>query len=94
MAERTGAPGVRQGIVVAMRLYDVADTIDLTEIEAITARVAPTAVTRIRLRRADPKAIAFGVPPIEVGLRPIELELDGTWYTIDAIARIYDFGVV
>lgn len=94
MAERTGAPGVRQGIVVAMRLYDVADTIDLTEIEAIAARVAPTAFTRIRLRRADPKAIAFGVPPIEVGLRPIELELDGTWYTIDAIARIYDFGVV
>jgi len=94
MVERAHAPGVRQGVIVAMRLYDVADTIDLAEIEAIATRVAPTAVTRIRLRRADPKAIAFGVPPVEVGLRPIELELDGTWYTIDAIARIYDFGVV
>jgi len=94
MVERAHAPGVRQGVIVAMRLYDVADTIDLAEIEAIATRVAPAAVTRIRLRRADPKAIAFGVPPVEVGLRPIELELDGTWYTIDAIARIYDFGVV
>lgn len=94
MAERADAPGVRHGIVVAMRLWDVADTIDLSAIEEIATRVAPTAVTRIRLRRADPKAIAFGVPPIEVGLRPIELELDGVWHTIEASARVYDFGVV
>ncbi|HEX7118329.1 MAG TPA: hypothetical protein VF212_06050 [Longimicrobiales bacterium] len=94
MVERAAAPGVRQGAVVAMRLYDVADAVDLSEIEAIAARLAPAAVTRIRLRRADPKAIAFGVPPIEIGLRPIELELDGAWHTIDAIARVYDFGVV
>ena len=67
MVERAHAPGVRQGVIVAMRLYDVADTIDLAEIEAIATRVAPAAVTRIRLRRADPKAIAFGVPPVEVG---------------------------
>ncbi len=94
MSQQAAAPGVRQGAIVALRLYDVAYAIDLSEIEAIATRLAPTAVTRIRLRRADPKAIAFGVPPIEIGLRPLELELDGAWRTIDAIARVYDFGVV
>ncbi|HEX6940756.1 MAG TPA: hypothetical protein VF158_15175 [Longimicrobiales bacterium] len=94
MAENAAAPGVRLGAVMALRLYDVADRIDLSEIEEIATRLAPMAVTRIRLRRADPKAIAFGVPPIEIGLRPIELELDHAWYAIDATARVYDFGVV
>jgi hypothetical protein len=87
-------PTIRQGVIVAMRLYDIAYSIDLPEIEEIGRRLSPTAVTRIRLQRADPKAIAFGVPPVEIGLRPIELELDGAWHAIDAIARVYDFGVV
>ena len=91
---RVPAPTVRQGSIVALRMYDVAHSIDLPEIEEIGSRLSPTAVTRIRLRRADPKAIAFDVPPVEIGLRPIELELDGVWHTLDAIARVYDFGVV
>lgn len=78
---------------MALRLYDVAYAIDLSRVEALGAEFAP-AVARIQLRRADPKAIEFDVPPVEVGLRPVELELDGAWYTLDSTARVYDFGVV
>jgi hypothetical protein len=87
-------PRVELGAIVALRLYDVAHSIDLAQVESIGAELAPAAVARIRLTRADPKAIAFGVPPVEIGLRPVELELDGIWRRLEATARVYDFGVI
>lgn len=93
MSATTGAPRVDLGAVVALRLYDIAYAIDLSRVEALGRDLAP-AVARIRLQRADPKAIAFGVPPVEFALRPLELELGGAWRTLDATARVYDFGVV
>lgn len=92
--QKTALPRVESGDLVALRLFDVAHAIDLAKVEEIATDLAPTSVARIRLTRADPKAIAFGVPPVEIGLRPIELELGGVWRMLDASARIYDFGVV
>ncbi|HEX7051394.1 MAG TPA: hypothetical protein VF188_14400 [Longimicrobiales bacterium] len=88
------APRIEAGAIIALRLYDIAYAIDLARVESIGAALAPAVVSRIRLRRADPKAIAFDVPPVEIGLRPIELELDGVWRTLEATARVYDFGAI
>lgn len=87
---RGAAARVAAASVVALRLYDVAYGIDLAAVESIATRQLPTA--RLRLSRAEPKAIAFGVPPVAIDLGAVALPGvpgDGT-----ALARIYDFGAV
>ena len=51
---------VEAGAVTVLRLYDVAYAIDLARVEALGAAQAP-AVARLRLTRAEPKAMDFGV---------------------------------
>ena len=77
------------GSVVVLRLYDVAYEIDLAAVETLAADQLPTA--RLRLSRAEPKAIAYGSPPVVIDLGSVELAgpAVGT-----AFARIYDFGAV
>lgn len=90
-----GAPRVEAGAVVALRLFDVAYEIDLALAESLIADRAPASVARIRLiARAEPRAIAFDVPPLEVALGPVELEVAGRTRTLEAVARVYDFGVI
>ncbi len=86
---------VEAGAVHVLRLYDVAYAIDLARVEALIATQTPEAVARIRLTRAGPKAMAFGEPPLGVGLGAVELPMvDGPPITADATARLYDFGAV
>src|SRR5690606_31932435 len=85
---------VEAGAVVVLRLYDVAYAIDLTRFEALVAEQAPAAVARIRLTRAGPKAMAFGVPPVEVALGPVTLPAEPAAIPAEATARLYDFGAV
>lgn len=95
-SEPTGpdAPRVEAGSVVALRLFDIAYEIDLALAESLIADRAPATVARIRLlARAEPKAIAFDVPPLEMALGPVELELAGSPRALEAAARVYDFGV-
>lgn len=87
MATAAGLGGtIEAGSIHAMRFYDIAYGIDL---EALYAS-ADTPATRIRLQRTEPKAVDFGVPPIELALGKVsipELGLMG-----DASARIFEFG--
>ncbi|HEY0304950.1 MAG TPA: hypothetical protein VGC44_08245 [Longimicrobiales bacterium] len=79
---------VESGAILVLRLYDVAFAIDLPRVEVLAA--AP--VSRLRLRRAEPKAISFGTAPVELSLG--EIVLPGSQPRGEAIARLYEFGAV
>jgi hypothetical protein len=89
----SGELRVVSGAVIASRLFDVADGIDLTKSEALWARQAGPAGMRSRLTFTSPKAVAFGVPPLEITLPSVSLLLDGVEFRAEATARLYDFGV-
>lgn len=86
-------PHVHRASVIAMRLIDIADTIDLTAAESLWATQARTAAARSRLATAPPKAMTFGVPPVELTLGPVDVEVAGQWHQAHAMARLYEFGV-
>ncbi|MHA6206314.1 hypothetical protein ACXU4B_17945 [Dyella soli] len=87
-------PHVHNAAVIAMRLVDIADTIDLTAAESLWARHARTAAARGRLLSAPPKAMTFGVPPVELTLEPLSIDILGQPVQVAATARLYEFGVV
>lgn len=86
-------PHVHRASVIAMRLVDIADTIDLTAAESLWAQRARTAAARSRLVTAPPKALTFGVPPVELTLGSLELVIAGQTLQATALARLYEFGV-
>ncbi len=83
---------VEAGSIGVLRLYDVAYAIDLAEVERLGAASAPTG--RTRLARAQPKAMAFGVPPVEIALGAFTLDTAGGALPAEATARVYDFGAI
>jgi hypothetical protein len=84
---------VETGSVAVLRLYDVANAIDLARAERAAAAGAPT---RIQLTHVKPKALAFGEAPVEIGLGRADVPLGGagTAHAAEISARIYDFGAV
>jgi hypothetical protein len=85
---------VAAGYIIAYRLFDVAYAIDLAKAEEVWARTVRTGSSRGRLTTTPPKAVAFGVPPVALGLGTITLSLpDGPAPAI-VTARLYEFGVV
>ena len=85
---------VVSGAVIAFRLFDIADTIDLSKAEAVREHQrANTAITRGRLVSAAPKALAFGVAPLDVPLETVVVGLGETEVRADASVRLYEFGV-
>ncbi len=66
---------VQAAAVTVLRLYDLAYAIDLERVESLGAVQTP-AVARLRFTRAEPKAITFGVSPVEIGLGPVQLPPD------------------
>ena len=84
---------IRAGVVIALRLFDVAYAIDLARAETLWAAQA-RASSRLRLTATPPKAMAFGVPPLEVALDPVTLDLPGQPVSADVTARLYDFGAI
>lgn len=83
---------VAQGAITAIRLFDVAYAIDLPLVQQIGAAVAPA--FPIRLSRTSPKAISFGVPPIELGLGTTRVVLPDGSADFELRARIYEFGAI
>jgi hypothetical protein len=86
-------------MVIAYRLFDIADSIDLAAAETLWSSQQPSAGvsppgTRGRLVSTPPKAVAFGVAPLDITLEPVRVLLDGTEIWAAATARLYDFGVV
>jgi hypothetical protein len=93
-SEGTGqVPGmsisVQDGGLTVLRLFDVANAIDLGRVEQLAAAPA-----RIRLQHAAAKAISFEVPPVEFSLGKAAFPLGDTSRETDVLARIYDFGAV
>jgi hypothetical protein len=86
-------PHVHRASVIAMRLVDIADTIDLTAAESLWAQQARTAVARSKLVTASPKAMTFGVPPVELTLGTLQIDIGGQSLQATAMARLYEFGV-
>jgi hypothetical protein len=86
---------VRAGLVIASRLYDVANAIDLATAERIWAERQPRAgPRRARLTKTPSKAVDFGVPPVDLPLDPVTLMLHGEAIEATASARLYDIGVI
>lgn len=92
MSSRT--PSVLSAAIIASRVFDVADTIDLEKAERLWTRELRSAATRRRLAYTAPKAIAFGVPPLEIAMVPLHVQLDGVETEVAATVRLFDFGVV
>jgi len=90
----TREPRVVAGGIVAYRLFDVAYAIDLPKAERLWAERSRAWSTRARLTTAPPDAMAFGVPPVEVALAPVTLELGAVPLAANVTARLYEFGVV
>jgi len=84
---------VQSGQVIALRLFDVANEIDLKRAEELWARGAQGPSARSRLARTPPKAVSFGVPPLALELGPVELNVGGTAVAAAAAVRLYDFGI-
>jgi hypothetical protein len=84
---------VRSGAVIALRLFDIAYSIDLDRVESLwSARTEGTAV-RSSLASTPAKALSFDVPPILLHLDPLTLKVAGRTLGCQVTARIYDFGV-
>ncbi|MHC1479990.1 hypothetical protein ACYJW8_07045 [Frateuria aurantia] len=87
-------PMVRSAVVIAMHMVDMADAIDLARAEALWASQPRPASVRSKLSSTPSKAVAFGVPPLQLSLEPIPLELAGRDCTAQVSARLYEFGTV
>ncbi len=94
----TPPPTVAAGHILALRLVDIADSIDLALAESLwqrhAARQAAGTAQRQRLSATPPKAMSFGVPPLGIHLGPVRLDLDGTAVEAVMTARLYDFGAI
>jgi hypothetical protein len=85
---------VTSGHILALRLYDVAYSIDLALAERLWAAHAFGPAARAQLSATSPKAVAFGVPPLALGVGSVVLPLPGGPVQAQATARLFDFGVV
>ena len=85
---------VTSGYIQAYRLFEVAYEIDLAKAEVVWARTVRTGSSRGRLTATPEKAVAFGVPPVALGLEPVSLDLAGGPFEASVTARLYDFGVI
>ncbi len=85
---------VRAGHVIALRLFDLANEIDLFRAEQLWARRAHGTSARSRLVGTPAKAVSFGVPPLVLAFDPVLLNVGGRAVTAAANVRVYDFGIV
>jgi hypothetical protein len=84
---------VNAGAIVALRLFDIAYSIDLGRVEALSAEHVGS-TSRAKLSATPEKAVAFGVPPVVLALEPVTLVLGHANVHAEVTARFYDFGAV
>lgn len=85
---------VQSGAVIALRLFDIAYSIDLKEVETLWSERFGGTSMRSRLSSAPTKALAFDVPPVLLTMDPVTLSIGNGTHTATVTARLYDFGVV
>lgn len=78
--------------ILIYRLYDTADEIELGTAQSVWS--TQNQVSRLKLTRVPPKAIAFKNPPVTVELGTYELAIAGRTLNAEVRARIYDIGVI
>ena len=92
------APSVSVGHILALRLVDVADSIDLARAEVLwrehAARQPAGGAQRRQLSATPPKAVAFGVPPLSIPLDSVTLTIGERRVEATMTARMYDFGAI
>ncbi|MBN8871374.1 MAG: hypothetical protein J0H67_00925 [Rhodospirillales bacterium] len=87
-------PVVVTGSVIALRLFDIAYAIDLPRAERLWTDRVGRPSSRGRLVSTPAKAVAFGVPPLEISLPSVQLDLPTGPVAASVLARLYDFGAV
>ncbi|QNP40571.1 hypothetical protein [Lysobacter solisilvae (ex Woo and Kim 2020)] len=85
---------IRSGALVAHRLLDVANEIDLARAEALWLAHQGQAGRRTRLATATANELTFGVPPTLLRLPSARIELDGIAADAELSVRVYDFGAI
>lgn len=85
---------VEVGSIAILRLYDIAYAADLAVVDQILQMDDTVAAHRRQLTHAEPKAVAFDVPPVQIALGTVSVPLNSAEVTGAAFARIYDFGVI
>jgi hypothetical protein len=90
----TAEPTITAGHVLALRLVDVVDRIDLELAQTLWQRHAAGAARRHGLATTPAKAVSFGVPPLALSLPPVTLALPGGTVEASMTARLYDFGAI
>jgi hypothetical protein len=89
----TQEPIVSFGELTALRLIDIAYTIDLVHAQTLWAARASSGFSRSYLSSTPPKAVAFGVAPLWLALGETELMLGSGPVVVQLSVRLYDFGV-
>ena len=79
--------------IIAYRLFDVADEINLDQVQALWHSRNKISY-RLRLDRISTKSITFHDPPVLVELGYHEMNIGGTDYLVQVKARIQDLGVI
>ena len=92
-ATMRGMPHVSAGSITALRLFDIANEIDLVRAQTLWSAGAREGA-RARLTATPPKAVSFGDPPLGLTLPPVVLSLGGLRVDAQVTARLYVFGVV
>jgi hypothetical protein len=85
-------PIVQSAVVIAMHLVDIADAINLANVETLWAEQSRPASVRSKLSSTPAKAVTFGVPPVRLTLDELDLTLLGQSYRAHVTVRLYDFG--
>ncbi len=86
-------PTVTAGHINALRLFDIANAIDLAQAEALWSRQARQGA-RSRLTGTPPKAVSFGDPPLGLVLPPASFAIGDRSVEAQVTARLYVFGAV
>ena len=79
--------------VIAYRLFDVADEINLDQVQALWHSRNKIS-SRLRLDRISTTSITFHDPPVLVELGFHEMTIGGVEYLVEVKARIQDLGVI
>jgi len=82
-----------QTSIIIYRLFDVADEINLDDVQAVWLSRNLIA-SRLRLSRTMAQSLTFKNPPVLVELGMHELALAGETYPVEVKARIQDLGVI
>ena len=85
---------IQSGALIAHRLLDVADAIDLAHAETLWLSHAGRESRRTRLSTASANELDFGVPPVLLALPALSINIDGQAMRAEMTARLYDFGAI